>query len=158
MLTLLVLALLTQPPADASIKVSGSIGHATTLTAADLTAMPQTSVTASAHDQKGTYTGVALRDILTKAGVPAGADIRGPLLATYVVVTGADGYRAVLALAELDPVFTDKVVLLALKKDDAALPENARPYQLIVPGDLRPARWVRQVVAISVQSAPAGNR
>ena len=28
------------------------------------------------------------------------------------------------------------------------------PYQLIVPGQLRPARWVRQVVSIDVVTAP----
>ncbi len=158
MLTLLLVALLTQAPADASLKIFGSVGHAITLTASDLAAMPQKTVTASSHDQKGTYTGVPLRDLLTKAGVPAGADIRGPVLAAYVVVTGADGYRAVFALAELDPMFTDRVVLLALKKDDGPLAENARPYQLIVPGELRPARWVRQVVSISIQSAPPDAR
>jgi DMSO/TMAO reductase YedYZ molybdopterin-dependent catalytic subunit len=158
MLTLLMVGILAQAPADSSIKISGTVGHAATLTAADLSAMPQKSVTASSHDQKATCTGVPLRDILTKAGVPAGADVRGPLLAAYVVVTGADGYRAVFALAELDPLFTDRVVLLALKKDDAPLADNAGPYQLIVPGELRPARWVRQVVAISIQSAPPDSK
>src|SRR5262252_1168254 len=121
--------------------------------AADLAAMPQKTATASSHDQAGTYTGVPLRDILTKAGVSAGVDIRGPVLATSVVVTGADGYRAVFAIAEIDPVFTDRVILLASQKDGSPLPENARPFQVIVPGELRPARWVRQVVSIAVQTA-----
>ena len=154
MLRLLTLVLLAQAPADAAIRISGTVGRTTTLTAADLAAMPQKTVTASSHDQTGKYSGVALRDMLTKAGVPAGAEIRGPLVAAYVVVTGADGYRAVFALAELDPLFTDRVVLLATQKDGAALPDNARPFQLIVPGELRPARWVRQVVSISVQTPP----
>jgi DMSO/TMAO reductase YedYZ molybdopterin-dependent catalytic subunit len=153
MFAYLLAILLVQTPAAGSIKVSGDVGRAITLSAADLAAMPQRSVTASAHDQSGTYTGVPLRDILTKAGVPAGADIRGPLLATSVIVTGADGYRAVFAIAELDPVFTDRVILLATQKDGAPLAENARPFQVIVPGELRPARWVRQVVSISVQTA-----
>src|SRR5215510_5177371 len=145
MIPLLVAALLTQAPASLKVTVDG--GKTIVLLAADLAAMPQRSVTASAHDQTGTYSGVALREILTKAGVQAGADIRGPLLASYVVVTGADGYRAVFALAELDPVFTDRLVLLASQKDGGPLAENARPCQVIVPGELRPARWVRQVVS-----------
>jgi DMSO/TMAO reductase YedYZ molybdopterin-dependent catalytic subunit len=153
MITLMLLGLFAQAPATASLKVTSEGGSPVTLTAADLAAMPQRTVTASSHDQTGTYRGVPLRDILTKAGVPAGADLRGPALATYVVVTGADGYRAVFALAELDPLFTDRVVLLALQKDGGALAENARPFQVIVPGELRPARWVRQVVSMTVQTA-----
>jgi DMSO/TMAO reductase YedYZ molybdopterin-dependent catalytic subunit len=151
MLSLLLVALIAQTPA--TVSVSGEVTQPLTVSVADLAAFPQRTVTASAHDQKGTYTGVALRDILTKAGVAAGADLRGPHLAKYVVVTGADGYKAVFALAELDPLFTDRVVVLATQKDGGALAENARPFQVIVPGDLRPARWVRQVVSISVQSA-----
>jgi len=152
MLALLLVALLTQA-SPASIKVSVEGGRTITLTAAELAAMPQKSVTASSHDQTGTYSGVPLRDILTKAGVPAGAEIRGSALATYVVVTGADGYRAVFALAEIDPVFTDRVVLLASQKDGGPLADNARPFQVVVTGELRPARWVRQVVSIAVQNA-----
>jgi hypothetical protein len=75
-------------------------------------------------------------------------------LTRYVVVTGADGYRVVFALAELDAAFTGRAVILADSRDGGALPPNAAPFQLIVPGEKRPARWVRQVVAIEVLTAP----
>jgi hypothetical protein len=39
-----------------------------------------------------------------------------------VVVEGIDGYRAVCALAELDPELTDRVILLADTKDGQPLP------------------------------------
>ena len=109
------------------------------------------AVTASAHDQSGRFDGVPLIDLLKRAGVPTGEAIRGAELAKTVFVVGADGYRVVFALAELDAAFTDRIVLLADKRDGAALPDNARPYQLIVPGEKRPARWVRQVVSIEVR-------
>ena len=69
-------------------------------------------------------------------------------LATYVVVGAADHYRALFALAELDPGFTDRVVLIADSRDGQALGANAGPYQLIVPGDKREARWVRHVTDV----------
>jgi hypothetical protein len=93
-----------------------------------------------------------VRELLTRAGVPAGEALRGRALATAVTVTGADGYRVVLGIAELDPAFTDRVAILADRKDGAALTPNAGPFQLIITGEKRPARWVPQVVAIELTS------
>jgi hypothetical protein len=68
----------------------------------------------------------------------------------YLVVEAADGYRAVFALPELDPLFTDRVILLADRRDGKSLSEREGPLRIIVPGEKRPARWVRQVVALKV--------
>jgi hypothetical protein len=76
--------------------------------------------------------------------------LRAPELAKYVVVIGADAYRVLFALADFAEDFSDRVLLLADKKDGSPLPANATPYQLIAPGDKRPARWVRQVVELQV--------
>jgi hypothetical protein len=107
-------------------------------------------VTASAHHLDGT--GVTIRELLTRAGVPEGEALRGRALSSAVVVTGADGYRVVFGIAEFDPAFTDRVAILADRKDDAPLPANAAPFQLVITGEKRPARWVRQVVSIEVTS------
>ena len=112
--------------------------------------MPRTTVTASAHHVSGTWEGVAVRELLTRAGVPAGDTLRGATLATAVVVTGADGYRAVFGVAEFDPAFTDRVAILADRKNGAPLAGNAAPFQLVVLAEKRPARWVRQVVSIEL--------
>ena len=71
-----------------------------------------------------------------------------------MVVTGADGYRAAFAIAEFDSVFTDRVAILADRRDGAPLPDNALPFQLVLTDEKRPARWVRQVVSIEVRPAP----
>ena len=71
-------------------------------------------------------------------------------MALFVVVEAADGYRAVFALAELDPEFTDRVILLADRRDDKPLPGQAGPFQIIVPGEKKHARWVRQVIRLKV--------
>jgi len=65
--------------------------------------MPRRSVTASAHHLTGTWEGVEVRELLTRAGAPAGEALRGLALATAVAVTGADGYRVVFGIAEFDP-------------------------------------------------------
>ena len=130
--------------------------HPFTVTREKIANMPHQTVTASAHDRSDRYDGVPVIELLKRAGAPDGEAIRGPELAKYVVVTGADGYRAVFALAELAAAFSDRVILLADRRDGGELPENALPYQVIVPGEKRPARWVRQVVSIEVMEAPGG--
>ena len=89
-------------------------------------------------------------EILAKAGVPTGKDLRGPAMALYVVAEASDGYRAIFALAELDPAFTDRVILLADRRDGKPLSAREGPLQMIVPGEKKHARWVRQVIRLKV--------
>jgi DMSO/TMAO reductase YedYZ molybdopterin-dependent catalytic subunit len=152
-LTLLLWTAFT-PVQSPTVKISGAVAHPLTLAASDLAALPRTTVQASAHDQTGTYEGVAVRELLTRAGVPSGEALRGAELAKSVVVTGADGYRVAFGVAEFDPALTDRVAILADRKDGAPLTGNAAPFQLIVTGEKRPARWVRQVVSIEVVAPP----
>ena len=93
---------------------------------------------------------IPVRALLTRAGVPAGEALRGAELAKTVLVTGADGYRVAFGLAEFDPGFTDAVAIIADRKDGEPLAGNAAPFQLIMTGEKRPARWVRQVVSIEI--------
>lgn len=110
----------------------------------------QVSTPATEHGGAASFEGVLLRDILSEAKVPAGTDIRGKYLSWVVIVDAADGYRAVFALAELDPAFTDRLVLLADTRDGKPLPPNEAPLRLVLPDEKRPARWVRQVTHITV--------
>ena len=56
-------------------------------------------------------------------------------MAQYVIVEAADGYRAAFAVAELDPAFTDRVILLADHRDGKPLSTQSGPLQIIVPGE-----------------------
>ncbi len=125
------------------------------ITAADLAKLPRHTTTASAHGVTGEFSGVALADLLHLVGAPSGDSLRGPELADYVLVEARDGYRVVFALAELDAGFTDRVAILADRKDGKAIEEKDGPLQLIIPGEKRPARWVREVSRISLMRAPA---
>jgi DMSO/TMAO reductase YedYZ molybdopterin-dependent catalytic subunit len=97
--------------------------------------------------------GVPLRALLDRMGVPSGHELRGDALQLYVVAEGADGYRAVLAVAEIDPSITEQTVLVADRRGGRLLNDQEGPLRLIVPADRRPARWVRQLVRISVRHA-----
>jgi DMSO/TMAO reductase YedYZ molybdopterin-dependent catalytic subunit len=138
---------------QSTLRIGGLVASPQVLTAAEVASLPHQTINAASHNQKGVYSGVPLRELLTRAGVASGEALRGPELAKYIVVTGADGYRAVFALAELDSAFTDRAVLLADRRNGQPLPDNVAPFQLIVPGEKRPARWVRQVVSIDVREA-----
>ena len=60
-------------------------------------------------------------------------------------------HRAVFALAEFDPDFTDRVILLADRRDGHPLSSKEGPFRIVVPGEKRHARWVREVIALDVE-------
>ena len=137
--------------ASVLIQVAGDVAHPLNLTGEELAKLPRQTVRAKGHDGvESQYEGVPLVDFLAKAGVPTGKDLRGPAMALYVVVEAADGYRAVFAIAELDPAFTDRVILLADHRDGKPLSAREGPFQIIVPGEKKHARWVRQVIRLKV--------
>ena len=124
------------------------------LSAATLQGLPHREISATDdHGVTATYRGVAIRDVLTQASVPAGEAIRGKIMTRYVVVDASDGYRAVFSLAELDPAYTDRTVLIADTRNGAPLSAHDGPLQIIVPGEKRDARWVRQVTGLDVEDA-----
>ena len=68
-----------------------------------------------------------------------------------LLVVAADGYRVVLALPEVDPDLTDKMVLLADREDGKRLGADEGPFRLVVPDDKRHNRWVKRVTHIGVR-------
>lgn len=136
---------------EAALSVTGEIKTPLKLTMAELKAMPATKVTTKDHDgTTATYEGVPVHDILSRAGAPQGEALRGDALQLVVLVKAADGYRVALSLAELDPLFTDKQVLLAYKRNGADLDAKTGPLRLVIPDEKRQARWVRQVTDLEI--------
>jgi DMSO/TMAO reductase YedYZ molybdopterin-dependent catalytic subunit len=157
----LVLAILPDPtaapgqdPAPTSkvvLSVGGDVSRPLKLTTSEFTRLPRQTVRAKDHDGKeAEFAGVPLVEVLKTAGVRFGQDLRGPALATYLVVEAADGYLAVFALPELDPAFTDRVILLADRRDGKPLDVREGTLRVVVPGEKRHGRWVRQVIALKV--------
>jgi DMSO/TMAO reductase YedYZ molybdopterin-dependent catalytic subunit len=142
-----------EPPATSAVvlNVGGEVARPLKLTATELANLPRKAVSAKDHEGKvGEFEGVPLVEVLRAAGVKLGVDLRGPALSAYLVVEAADGYRAVFAMPELDPAFTDRVVLLADRRDGKPLGEKEGPLRVVVPGEKRHSRWVRQVVSLKV--------
>ena len=81
-----------------------------------------------------------------------GNELRGRSIAPMVVIADAnDGARAVYALAEVEPSYSDKLILPADKRDGQALNADEGPFRLVIPSDKRHARWLRQVKVLMVK-------
>ena len=106
------------------------------------------TATASVHDRREVkYTGVALERLLALAGDTV-TGLRGRQFGRHVIVEAVDGYRMVFGIAELDPTITGRSILLT------RAPGEDGPWRLVVPGDRRGARWVRQVRILRVIETP----
>lgn len=152
----LLCALMTHASAQtaATLTVSGEVATPLELKVQDLAAMKQVSQKVKDRDGKEhEFKGVALIEILEKAGVTTGARLRGENLAKYVLITAADGYKVLYALAEIDPEFTDQVILLATEKDGQPLPSGEGPFRIVKPNEKKPARWIREVRSIKIAFA-----
>lgn len=97
-----------------------------------------------------TYSGVVVADILQKAGVTLGENLKGKNLTKFVLATAADGYQVVFSLAELDKAYTDKLVILANRVDGKPLTATEGPYRIIVQDEKKPARLIRQVITLHI--------
>jgi len=133
----LLLSTILLAQSQSSISVAGNVPRPLNLTLEDLAKMPRAKV--------GTYDGVWLHEILTKAGFEAGSDRPG-----YVVAFASDGYRAVFSLAEADPTVTETQILIADKANGQALTGRDGAFRLVVPKDIRGLRSVRQLTRIEV--------
>lgn len=147
-----------EPARDVLLTVGGEVPQPLKLTRSDLDKFGRLTLQAKDHDGKEhQFEGVALVDILQKAGVKFGDALRGKALATYLLVEAADGYQAVFALPEFDPPSTDRLILLADRQDGTVFPAAVGPLKIIAPGDTRHSRWVRQVKSLTIVRAPGSH-
>ncbi|HET6976061.1 MAG TPA: molybdopterin-dependent oxidoreductase [Pyrinomonadaceae bacterium] len=136
------------------LTVGGEVSNPVKLTADDLAKLPRRSVQAKDHDGKDTaFEGIELSEVLKLAGVKFGEHLRSKELALFLVIDAADGYRAVFALPELDHAFTDRIILLADRRDGKPLAEKEGPLRIVIPDEKRQARWVRQATSLTIQRA-----
>lgn len=141
-------------PKDTLLLTAGGDHAPVSVSLADFRAMPHVTITVhNAHaDADETYSGVPLAVLLAKLDAPLGQHLRGKALASYIVASGSDGYSVVLSIAEADPSFHGGNILVADTRDGQPLGKSG-PFQLIVSEDKRPARWVHNLVSISLQDA-----
>jgi DMSO/TMAO reductase YedYZ molybdopterin-dependent catalytic subunit len=143
---------------QATLSLTGEVTTELHLSAADLKALPRTTLTAmDAHEkQTHVFEGVTLAELLKRAGLPTGENLRGKSMALCVLASAADSYHAVFSLAELDASIGGETVLVADTVDGQPIPTGQGPLRLVVPSDKRPARWVRMLQSLTVISVSAG--
>jgi len=145
------LAAQTAPEKSGKLAVDGDVAKPITLTLADLAKMPHETATLSEPDgTKVAYDGVPLLEILKKAGVPFGKEMRGKALAGYLLAGASDGYQVVFSLGELDPATGPTHVIVADHHDGQPLTGKQGPIRLVVSTDKRPARSVRMLETLHV--------
>ncbi len=140
------------PVSAQDVRLSGQDGTTVVVTAAEVAALPRQRLSLTAHGETHLYEGPTLASVLERVDAPLGERLRGPALTTYVVVRAADGYAVVLSLAEIDPAMSPTAVILADRADGLPLSAEEGPLRIVVEGDARPARSVRQVTAIEVRA------
>lgn len=136
---------------NATIRITGIVAHPLVLNETELLRLKRATITvADEAGVKAAYAGVPVVELLRRAGAPLGNQLRGPQMKLYVLVKAADGYAAVFALPEFDPGFTDRLIILADRRNAEPLSAREGAFRIIIPGEKRHARWVRQVTTLEL--------
>jgi DMSO/TMAO reductase YedYZ molybdopterin-dependent catalytic subunit len=134
-----------------ALTVDGEVDKKLVLSLDELQSMPRQRIEIEQQGGRATYEGVALIEILRRAGIVIGrAPLQGKAMVSVLVATSVDGFQAVFALAELDSAAADRRILLVDSLDGRPLSDRDGPLRLIAPGDKYPLRWVRHVVRLTV--------
>ncbi|WP_405828415.1 MULTISPECIES: molybdopterin-dependent oxidoreductase [unclassified Streptomyces] len=130
------------------VRVAGQVDKPYTVTLASLRGLPQKSVeveySSAKGQQKHTYQGVLLHDVLKDAQPRFDASKKNGQLRGVVAATGGGDYRAVFAWAELDPGFAKSEILLAVSEDGKPF-DDAQGPRLVVPQDTKGGRYVSEL-------------
>ncbi len=95
------------------------------------------------------YAGVPLASILDRRAEPeAGMAGLRALSDAVILVRGTDGYQAAVSAAAVAMDPKGERYLLALARDGKPLGTGEGPVRLVVPGDPKHARWVKNVDAV----------
>lgn len=144
------------PVPPGQLRVTGAVRAPDTWTADRLARLPRHTVAVTFGTDRGpeshSETGVPLSALLDQAGLLPVSGVKHSELSAAVLVIGADGYRALVSYGEIAPAFGNRDVLLATVQDGQPL---ARP-RLVVPGDVKGGRDVRDVVEVRVINAASG--
>lgn len=132
------------------LTIAGDVATPLSVTPEQLKAFPRTKVEVKKDGRTLVYEGVLVGEILKRAGVPLGTELRGDAIASYVVASATDGYEVVFSLAELDPGFTSNDIIVADTIDGKPLFAHQGPLRIVAPKDARAARSIRMLQRLDV--------
>ena len=127
-----------------------TVGAPVTIDDALLADLPITQASLTAHGKTQTCEGPLLRELLARMGPLQGDATSGSSVARGVLVTARDGYRVLFSLGEIDATLGASNAIVATRCDGKALDQESGPIRLVVPGEQRAARSVRQVATMEL--------
>jgi DMSO/TMAO reductase YedYZ molybdopterin-dependent catalytic subunit len=142
----------------AQLTVKGNVQHELVLSVDDLRQLPiqhledvrvvrESGAASAGPEVARRYTGCLMRDVLDRAQ-PVEKQ-RFDLRRSIVVVTAADGYRAVFSWAELYLSPIGEGALVVYERDGKPLPDSEGPLALVSLKDTRPGprhvKWLRSI-------------
>ena len=133
------------------LAIRGLGGKSITMSPEEVAALPHRSVSVFNEHAKAneTYSGVPLADLLAKVGVPLGEKVQGKLFLIGIIAEGTDKYDVLFSLAEVDPSIHTGDVIIADSVNGHKLDKEGA-FKIVSTEEKRPARWVRNLTAISV--------
>ncbi len=146
------------PPAPAKVQVAGHVENTLELGIEDLKRLAVQHVddvrqvrmggmASKESEQTRRYAGVLLRDVIS-AAKPSEKE-RHDLRRSVVVVTAADGYKAVFSWAELFISPIGEGALVIFERDGAPLPASEGPLALVSLRDTQPGprhvKWLQKI-------------
>ena len=147
----IVTLLLLTPAGQAQVlSLEGKVTQPQHWTLDDLKKLPAEHVDVSYQTDRGpvnaSFTGVSLWSLIARAG---GIDdaAKGAELRHSIRITGKDGYVVVTSTGEIAPDFGGKAALVVYERDGKPLDD----FRIIMPGDKRGGRNVRDVVTIAIE-------
>jgi hypothetical protein len=146
-------------PAKAKTPPSTSLtltidGKSTTLTVAELAAMPQKTIAVHNEHTKAdeSYSGVPLGNLLAKYGFPVDKTTHQKMLRSYLQVEGMDKYWVLYSVTEVEASEHAGDVIVAVSMNGKPLGDDGE-LKLVSSEDKKPQRWVRNLSAITLKNA-----
>lgn len=117
----------------------------------DMAKLPQSTLKVhNAHSNRDeTYSGVAVADLLASAGLPFSKESQPAFLRSYIRAQGSDFYFVLYSATEVQPELSQTSIIVATQVDGHEIGPDGR-FKLVSSGDKRPARWVRNLVSLSL--------
>jgi hypothetical protein len=136
-----------------ALTIQGVGGKSVSVSAGDLCNLEQHTVNTTDNGVRAIFECVLLTDVLRVVDRPIGDKFQNTAGWYYVLAEARNGSRAVFSWAELDSTFMEKPVYVATKRDGIPLSKSDGPFRLVVPGDRRSARWIRQLKTVRIKQA-----
>ena len=77
--------------------------------------------------------------------------MRSENMSKYVLVKAVEGCEVLFSLAETDPIFTKKKIILAYELNGAGLPQGFGLHRMIITDKARQTRWIREIRSIHIE-------